>query len=402
MRDPPIYWTDPLRAEFEVMIESCSKSEDHFEITINTDCLRPAGGGQASDRAILRVGETVGRVIDTIEANDQVVLICDTQFKIGDHAVLTIDIDWRKRMMQHHTAEHLFAGQIIKTVEGARLGYIWIDGEHGTVDLDDVELTFEQVFAAEREVQRAISEDLEVITEIHTAGDLGPDVRAREGITKKHEMIRTVKIPGYDASACSGTHVRRTGEIGFFKVIDVHHSDTGTRVEFLAGQRAMFFVTKIFNLAFTRKYEYPFEMEQLGAILDKGKRAIDGRTALVKTISTILTDRTISEEVNGILLRCYYLEGMETRDLKPLIKQLRSDRREVRLFFIPGMKSNLTLWTNELPGPAKSIIHKAVEGFGGRGGGSDRVYTGGFTDVERPRDLFERIIEDIKSQLKNL
>ncbi len=397
--DVPIYWTDPYRKEFDIEIIECKKNGDFFEIKIKPECLRAAGGGQAGDRATLEINGKIASVLDTVSREGELVLLCDTKFNVGDKGRLIVDMNWRLAMMRNHSAEHLFAGHIVRSIEGAKLGYIWIDGEHGTIDIDNVRLTFEQVFAAEREVQKAIIQDLPVETEIHSAGDLEPEIRAREGVIRKHEKIRIVRVEGHDSSACSGTHVSRTGEIEFFKIIDVHNTDTGTRLEFLTSGKAVSLVTDTFNLALSRKYDYPFEMEQLGAILDKGKKAIEQRASMVSTIESLMLNEGLFEDINGVRFKTYYMEGFENRDIKSIIRKLRSDVREIRLFFIPGEKCNLTVWTNDLPHSANEYVNNIVSSHGGRGGGSDRVYTGGFIDVKDPFVLYEQIVQGVRERL---
>ena len=52
MVDEPPYWTEPLESEFSIKVDTCKKVEKGFEITLTTNVIRPAGGGQAGDRGV--------------------------------------------------------------------------------------------------------------------------------------------------------------------------------------------------------------------------------------------------------------------------------------------------------------------------------------------------------------
>jgi alanyl-tRNA synthetase len=68
------------------------------------------------------------------------------------------------------------------------------------------------------------------------------DVRTRFDLKEfESDMIRVVKIGDYDASACCGTHVRRTGDIGIIRILDLESKKNGTRISFAAGPSALEF-----------------------------------------------------------------------------------------------------------------------------------------------------------------
>lgn len=88
----------------------------------------------------------------------------------------------------------------------------------------------------EKLVNQAITQDIDLKIEFPSEEVL----QAMEYRSKKelHGVVRIVTVPDYDRCACCGTHVRRSGEIGMFKILDASKHRGGTRVRFVAGERA--------------------------------------------------------------------------------------------------------------------------------------------------------------------
>ncbi|MCF2138325.1 MAG: hypothetical protein K9W43_13920 [Candidatus Thorarchaeota archaeon] len=393
-----IYWTDPLVDTFDVTIVSCVKGEEGYEVVIDDPVVRPEGGGQAGDRGSLVQKKKTIEFFDTREQDGNLILVCKAPVEKGA-ATLQVDMAWRRASMRNHSAEHLFVSQMKRIHKDAELGYIWIDGEHGTVDVHGSEITLEEVFAAEREVQRIIAEDVPLDTRIVPANELDETVRAREGVTKKHGEVRIVSFGDYDSSACSGVHVLSTGDIKLFKVVNCKFADDRVRVEFMTGERAIEEVTKVYNEVLSRRETYPFEMEQIGAVLDRSKHVLIERDMLVEKMEELITSRLGGETIEDLLFVAELLPGFESGDLRRILKKIPFKGKMAVLLFTPDRKSNFIFAVNELGQEAKEIIGPIVQNLGGRGGGSRDVFTGGFTDVEDPLGLFEQLKNKIRERL---
>ncbi|MGE5672395.1 MAG: DHHA1 domain-containing protein, partial [Mycobacterium leprae] len=106
-----------------------------------------------------------------------------------------------------------------------------------TVDLEIESLSASQVEAIELECNRVIRACLPVTT--HLVDSEGLAALPLRKPPKVTENIRVVEIAGYDWSPCGGTHVRNVGELGLLKVKGWEKNKKNSRVEFLAGARAM-------------------------------------------------------------------------------------------------------------------------------------------------------------------
>ncbi len=146
-------------------------------------------------------------------------------------------IDWLHRFfnMQQHSAEHIFSGLVSREYHFNNVGFHLSDNIV-TMDFDGV-LSADQIEALEWKVNQAIAENVEIDARYPEPEELEQmEYRSKKEIT---EAVRIVTIQGYDACACCAPHVRRTGEIGMFKVMTVQNYKGGVRISFLCGFRAL-------------------------------------------------------------------------------------------------------------------------------------------------------------------
>ena len=105
------------------------------------------------------------------------------------------------------------------------------------------------------------------------------------------------------------------------------------------------------------------------------------------------------EQLNEITFWHEYLPGFEISTTRHLIKELKLEEPSVTLFLTTGKKINIVLWTKGMPKDAAHYIATIVDELGGRGGGSAEAYTGGFTEVKHPQELFLTLVERVKERI---
>lgn len=399
MEIQPYYWNDPLKSKFEISVKSVIEVGDQYYVEIGEPVTKPTGGGQAGDRGTINIQGKVCPFIDTIIHEGKSVLVTKTPPVEKSRGTLNIDMDWRGDMMSNHTSEHIFVGSLKKRYPEVKLGRIWVDGIHGTIVLEGGNLSEETILEVESEVTQLIHEKIPVTSEVVDADKVDASVRARESVTLKHEQVRLVKVGNFDISACSGLHVTNTSEIGAFKIIDIKIQESETYIEFISGRKAIETMSDVYNEVLLRKYEYPFEMSQLGAIIDKSKAVQNAYDQLVEKILQLFKRGTQKQKIGDIEFWYEYLPGLDSTVIKHMLKELNLKAPSITLLYTPGKKVNFILWTKGLPENASYYISDIVEKLGGRGGGSDEVYTGGFVEVSDPEELFMRLVSGIQDHL---
>jgi alanyl-tRNA synthetase len=397
MKDAYPYWEDPYKFVFDAKIVSSSKQKDGFLIGLSEDVVRPEGGGQAGDRGVIKLATQEVPFSNTISSDDGATLVTSMTIE-EQECEIHIDKEWRLAMMRNHTGEHLFMSAMKKIDSNIELGYIWIDGMKGTVEVEGL-LNESDIFTAEELVQRWIMSEIPVNTRYVASTELDESVRARESVTEKHDQVRILQIEGVDKSACSGTHVSNTGEIHAFKILDYSTVESGLRVEFGTAEHALNVLSKIYNQVLPRKKSYPFEMHQIGPVLDKAKRTADEMEEMTEKVAQLLAEGPHIEELDAIEFRNEFLPGFEIKQMREILMSMSFDRPTAILYFAPGTKSNLIFWTHSLEKEASEYIGDIVASLGGRGGGSRDAYNGGFTDVEDPRKLYDELVTRLRTAL---
>jgi len=220
------YWTNPHVYEVEVEV----KSVGDLKVTIEPIVFHPDEGGQPADKGMIDQSEVLN--VEIIDGN--IIHTLDKSLSDGKY-IARVDSRHRLSVARRHTAQHIISGIAENRFDLKTVG-VHIGLESCTVDFDK-KIDFETAQAIERNSMEVVAENILVETVFNDA-----DARTRFDLKEiEPAMIRIVKIGDYDASACCGTHVRRTGDIGIIRILDLESKKNGTRVSFSAGPAALEF-----------------------------------------------------------------------------------------------------------------------------------------------------------------
>jgi alanyl-tRNA synthetase len=147
-------------------------------------------------------------------------------------------IDWSRRFdhMQQHTGQHILSAAFERLLDAATLSST-LGAEKSVIEVDLNEADWTLVERIEAAANAVVWEDREVVR--HWVDDEGVRRFALRKPPTVSGRIRIVEIPGWDVSACGGTHTRRTGEVGVIKVMRWERVRGRVRFEFLCGARAL-------------------------------------------------------------------------------------------------------------------------------------------------------------------
>lgn len=219
-----LYWTNP--DVYEVEVEA--RSAGDRKVTIEPIVFHPDEGGQPPDKG--RIGES--EVINVEIIDGRIIHTLDKSLSDGKY-IACVDSRHRLSVARRHTAQHIISGIAENRFDLKTVG-VHIGLESCTVDFDK-KIEWETAQAIEQHSMEVVIENIPVETAFNDT-----DVRTRFDIREiESDMIRVVKIGDYDASACCGTHVLRTGDIGIIRITDIESKKNGTRVSFSAGQTAL-------------------------------------------------------------------------------------------------------------------------------------------------------------------
>jgi len=214
--------------ESEVL--SCIKKDDFYEVILDKTIFYPhMSGGQPKDEGTINGF----KVYDVTEDGDQIV----HKVKEPLSGMVSISIDFKTRFdyMQQHTGQHILSYSFAQLFNGNTVGF-HLGDDYTTIDLD-IPLSEDMIEQAEALSNKIIYENKTIIAKTFTYDDaLNLNLRKAP---PKLDFLRIISIENYDDSACGGTHVGYTGEIGIIKVIKSEKYKSGSRVEFLCGKRVL-------------------------------------------------------------------------------------------------------------------------------------------------------------------
>jgi alanyl-tRNA synthetase len=208
-------------------------------VVLEESPFHPSGGGQPGDTGELR-GEgfraAVGDTGKRKNSNESVLdlLLHEGAPQVGMEVTAEVDAARNAILSRMHTGQHVFS----RLQENAHDGLetlkvnIGVDESVVYVHYDGV-LSWDSLFAAEEKTVEAIEADLPVESFLTSRDEAEkiPELKAKwERI--HDEKIRVVRVAGIDATACAGTHVARTGEIGDFLVTGFNGSAPDWEVRF--------------------------------------------------------------------------------------------------------------------------------------------------------------------------
>jgi alanyl-tRNA synthetase len=222
-----LYYTDSYLRDFEASV--VERGDEGRRIYLDRTAFYPTSGGQPFD-----TGRLAGvPVIDVVDEGERVAHLLASPIRedrVGGQ------VEWSRRFdhMQQHTGQHLLSAVAADSL-GCSTMAVHFGGKTSTIDLEGPQLTSDQVAALEATANQVVVENRPVQVSFEEASE-AIGLRKRP---PRSGTIRVVTIEQLDRSACGGTHVRATGEIGAILIRKIERVRKATRLEFLCGGRAI-------------------------------------------------------------------------------------------------------------------------------------------------------------------
>jgi len=239
-----LYYDQPDLLEFDSVVEDIrvpSAGEARPSMTLRESAFYPTSGGQVHDTGWVTVGDQRLRVSEIAETEDgRVVHYLEAPSETparGTHVHGSIDADRRRDHMQQHTGQHVLSAAFIDLYEFPTVSFHMGD-DYCSIDLATPSLTAAQAVAAEKRANEIVFENRPV-----TIRYVQREEAERLGLRKlpraERDELRLIEVANFDLSACGGTHVNATGQIGAILLRKIEKTRQGMRVEFVCGGRAV-------------------------------------------------------------------------------------------------------------------------------------------------------------------
>jgi len=389
-----LYYCDSFLYDFTADVASVlppSAGESRAAVVLSRTAFYPTSGGQVFDtgRLVTAAGEL--HVVETCETAAGEILHyvegATGGLESGAAVQGIVDAARRRDHMQQHSGQHLLSAAFVKLFNLPTVSF-HMGEESSSIDLEAKAVSPSQVEAVEKLANEIIAEDREVrlrFVNQEEARALG----LRKLPPADKDELRLIEIADFDLSACGGTHVRATGQIGSILLRKVEKVRQGMRVEFVCGERARatarrdyLALTEAAGLFSSHLWEVPQQvrksqedarvvrkageqvLEELAALQAEKILAATPPTGAMKLVVRVYSDR----DLTFVKLLAQKL----TRQEDPVIALLGTTLGTATLVFARS---------GGLAHDMGQLMKEVLGSLGGRGGGSKDLAQGGPTDT---------------------
>ncbi len=366
-----LYYADAYATEFDASV--VERGDGGRRVYLDRTAFYPTSGGQPHDLGLL--GGVP--VVDVVDEGERIAHLLAEPLA----GVTRVEgrVDWTRRFdhMQQHTGQHLLSAVLVELFDFATVS-VHFGPETSTVDLDAPAIEPAPVVAVETRANRVVWERRPVDVTFEDAA-VAPDLRKP---TDRTGAIRVVTIRDLDRSACGGTHVRTTGEIGPVLIRRVERVRKAVRLEFACGGRALRraradheLLARLAALCSAAPDDLPALVEAQRAELKAGAAARrDAEAALARYRARELYDAT-APGADGVR-RAVIGDAAALEAIRALAQAFTALPRAVLVAAVPAPPAVLVAASADSGVDAAARLKAALASAGGRGGGSPRLAQG--------------------------
>jgi alanyl-tRNA synthetase len=385
-----LYYTNPDLHEFESVVREIvppSPEQTRPGVVLRETAFYPTSGGQIYDTGWLTTGaQDRARVAEVAETEDGRVihyLEAPTQLAAGDSVHGSIDPERRRDHMQQHTGQHVLSAAFIELYQIPTVSF-HMGEDYCSIDLATPSLSLKQVVGAEQRANEIVFENRPVTIRFVSRGE-AEKLGLRKLPPAERDELRLIEIAKFDLSACGGTHVSATGQIGSILLRKTETVRQGMRVEFVCGSRAVRTARRDYTalseaarLFSTQLWDVP---GQIRKTFDDAKLFRKQRDEALDQLAEAMASAALSEQIE-VQGRKIIVRSFDDRDMSfaklfaqrvaragvPAIALLASATDPPGLVFVQSAGGTADMG---------ALLKQVLATVGGRGGGSRDFAQGG-------------------------
>ena len=400
------YEKDEVKAKIVELVslsdgKAQEKIKENQEVVVILDktSFYAESGGQVGDTGVLIGNKFEFEIKDTQKIGDHVGHVGSLSkgsASKGDSVVAKINQQARSKTVLNHSATHLL-NSALRTVLGDH-----VEQRGSLVNQDKLRFDFvhkkqvskEEIKQIEAIVNSEIRANSETITETMPIKEAEKKGALAFFGDKYGEQVRVLSMGGdFSVELCGGTHVQRTGDIGYFKVMAETSISAGVRrIEALTGEAALNLSQDSHDNLDSLALQLNTSSEQVS---EKVSQLIDANKSLKQEVdklkssnlSATASDLSLeSEEIEGIKVFAHKMEGLDSSALRETADQLRNKEKNSLIVLISIFEDKIPIVIARHKDlekvDARKVMNHMVNLLGGSGGGRSDFSQGGIENVE--------------------
>ena len=371
-----LYYIDSYLRDFKARVVECS--EDGQTVYLDRSAFYPTSGGQPFD-----LGSIAGiAVIDVVDEDARIAHRMAAP--LAAEGEVAGKVDWARRFdhMQQHSGQHLLSA-VFEELFGLHTVSFHLGADSSTIDLEGGAVDPSTLLKVEQRANQLVFESRPMDVRFE-------DAKVAQGLRKASDRegtLRIVSIEGMDRSACGGTHVRGTGEIGVILLRKVEKIRQSVRVEFVCGGRAvkraradfeaLTKVSQVFSAALDEAPGMVAAQVEAAKAGEKARRKVELELAAYQ--GRELYQGTVPGP-DGMRRVTQRLERGNLEDLRAVAQNFTAQAMSVFMATLKDPPSVMLAASSDSGVDAGKVLKAALTEVGGRGGGNARIAQGSVPD----------------------
>jgi len=377
-------------------------------VVLDRTAFYPTGGGQPSDTGTLNGS----RVVECIDDGERGVLHVVQRFAAPRDTIVAGRVDWARRLdhMQQHTGQHILSQAFLQLFNAPTKSFRVLESS--------CEIDIELAHPADEIIERAVELANNVVWEdraitIHNVSAAEAAALPLRKEASRDGELRLIEIEGFDLTPCGGTHAYRTGEVGIIAMRSWERAKGLTRVEFVAGMRALADyrranrsareVAALFSCGRDDVAQHAAQLVEENKELRRQVRALTEVAADVEA-RALLSAALVQADGTRVVAHVFADRDSEVvkRDAEFLKKVAHALIAQPRTIALLGCRDKETARlvfarSADAAGDMNALMREACALLDGRGGGKADMAQGGGKNVTQLQDAIDHAVLVVRS-----
>ncbi|MBZ5506444.1 MAG: alanyl-tRNA editing protein [Acidobacteriia bacterium] len=400
-----LYYHDSFLYDFDARVVEALERNGRAAIVLDRTAFYPTSGGQVHDLGtLLAEGRQIAITEVADEEDGRILHFSAAPLPAGTQVHGSVDATRRRDHVQQHSGQHVLSAAFIRLFNMPTVSF-HMGVESCTIDLETAGVSVAQAEKAEFLANEVIAEDRPVsirFVPLEEARQLG----LRKLPPKQTGDLRLIDITNFDMTACGGTHVRATGQIGSILLRKIEKVKQGMRVEFVCGQRAVSTARRDYTTLTEAAALYSSHIhdvpEQVRKSLAESKSAGKAQQKLLEELAELSAERMLAQTSGSQRVITRLFPDRNALFIKLLAQKLTAGKTDV-IALLASNSGQPTLVFAQSPGQKSNmgqLMKDAMAQLGGRGGGSVEIAQGGLPAGAVDLSRIEALLQEVGAKLQ--
>ncbi len=402
-----LYYHDSFLHAFDARVLEVRNHEGKSAAVLDRTAFYPTSGGQVHDTGVIILeDETKVQVLDVADEEDGTIHhITAVPLTAGKPVRGVIDSARRRDHMQQHSGQHVLSAAFVRLFDIPTMSF-HMGAEACTIDLGVKSLTSTQIMQAERLANEVITEDRAVairFVPLEEARQMG----LRKLPPKQTGELRLIDIADFDLTACGGTHVRSTGQVGAILLRKIENVKQGVRVEFVCGLRAVDTARRDYDTLAEAAALYSAHLrdvpEQIRKSLQEIKTSTKERHKLLEELAEFQAINLLSQATGSPRVITAVFPDRDAMFIKLISQKLTAANTDVVALIASGSGQPALVFAQS-PGQKWNmgqLLKETMSQLGGRGGGTADMAQGGVPASAAGLSQIEKVLQETAKKISS-